>query len=136
LKTPFSLFPLLCGCLEKEKAERLVSHLFEEKEFWTEFPVPSVAADEPAFNPDQMWRGPAWVNVNYLLVEGLTRSGFPVEAQRLRKITLERLMNLPDFYEFYNPLTGEPGSKAAPIFGWSAALFIDLALQEMAASKP
>jgi len=135
LKTPLSLLPLLCGCLQKGKAERLVSHLFAEKEFWTEFPVPSVAADEPAFNPDQMWRGPAWVNINYLLVEGLTRSGFPVEAQRLRKITLERLMNLPDFYEFYNPLTGAPGSKAAPIFGWSAALFIDLALQETAASK-
>ena len=74
------------------------------------------------------------MNVNYLLVEGLTRSGFPEEARRLRRITLEKLMLFPDFYEYYNPLTGEPGAKAAPIFGWSAALFIDLALQETAAS--
>jgi glycogen debranching enzyme len=135
LKTPFSLFPLLSGDMSVEKARRLVSHLFDKKEFWTEFPVPSVAIDEPTFNADQMWRGPAWVNVNYLLVEGLTRSGFSEEAQRLRRITLEKQMHLPDFYEFYNPLTGEPGSKAAPIFGWSAALFIDLALQETAARK-
>jgi putative isomerase len=135
IKTPFSLFPLLCGNLDMDRATRLVRHLFNEKEFWTDFPVPTVAADEPSFNPDQMWRGPAWVNVNYLLVEGLTRSGFPEEAQRLRRITLEKQMHLPDFYEFYNPLTGEPGSKAAPIFGWSAALFIDLALQETAARK-
>jgi hypothetical protein len=135
LKTPFSLFPLLSGNLQKDKGRRLVNHLFNEEEFWTNFPVPSVAANESSFNPDQMWRGPAWVNVNYLLVEGLTRSGFPGEAQRLRKITLEKQMHLPDFYEFYNPLTGEPGSKAAPIFGWSAAFFIDLALQETAARK-
>jgi len=32
-------------------------------------------------------------------------------------------------YEFYDPETGEPGATAAPAFGWSAALFIDLAIQ-------
>src|SRR5512133_308078 len=135
LKTPFSLFPLLLGNLDPDKAARLVENLFDESTFWTDFPVPSVAIDEESFDPEQMWRGPAWVNVNYLLVEGLTRSGFVEEARRLRRITLQKLMNLPDFYEYYNPLTGEPGSKAAPIFGWSAALFIDLALQESALSS-
>jgi putative isomerase len=130
LKTPFSLFPLLTGKLPHDRAVRLVEHLFDEKTFWTEFPVPSVARNESKFDPEQMWRGPAWVNVNYLLVEGLMRSGFPEEARRLRRVTLDRLMQYPDFYEYYNPLTGEPGKKAAPIFGWSAALFIDLALQE------
>jgi hypothetical protein len=130
--TPFSLFPLLCGNLAKGRLARLVEHLFSEQEFWTNFPVPSVGIKEAAFNPDQMWRGPAWVNVNYLLVEGLNRSGFPDEARRLRRRTLECLMKHPDFFEFYNPLTGQPGTKAAPIFGWSAALFIDLALQETA----
>jgi putative isomerase len=134
LKTPFSLFPLLEGNLTLEKSSRLVKHIFNEETFWTEFPVPSVARDESKFDPEQMWRGPAWVNVNYLLIEGMTRSGFPNEARKLRRITLEKLMDLPDFYEYYNPLTGEPGSKAAPIFGWSAALFIDLALQETALS--
>jgi len=68
-------------------------------------------------------------------VEVVTCSGFPVEALRLHKITLEKLMKQPDFYEFYNPLTRAPGSKVAPIFGWSAALFIDLSLQETAACK-
>lgn len=130
--TPFSLFPLLCGNLSKSRPARLVEHLFNEQDFWTKFPVPSVGIKEPAFNPDQMWRGPSWVNVNYLLVEGLIRSGFPEEASRLRSRTLECLIKYPDFFEFYNPLTGQPGTKAAPIFGWSAALFIDLALQETA----
>ncbi len=132
LKTPFSLFPLLTGILEKEKTDRLVKELFDPHSFWTKFPVPSVAPGETVFNPEQMWRGPTWVNVNYLLVEGLERSGYADEARKLRRVTLEMLMRLPDFYEYYNPLTGQPGTKAAPIFGWSAALFIDMALRETA----
>lgn len=132
LKTPFNLFPLLTGNLSDERKTRLVRHLRDEKTFSSFFPVPSVALDEPSFDPEQMWRGPAWVNVNYLLVEGLKLSGFEEEAQKLRRVTLEKLMKHTDFYEYYNPLTGEPGKKAAPVFGWSAALFIDMALQETA----
>ena len=33
-----------------------------------------------------------------------------------------------DIYEFYHPQSSEPGTNAATMFGWSAALFIDLAL--------
>jgi len=132
LKTPFSLFPLLSGNLDAQRAARLVNHIDDRETFRSKFPVPSVAMNEVSFDPEQMWRGPAWVNVNYLLIEGLIRSGYIKGARKLRRLTLQRLMNQPDFYEYYNPLTGEPGKKAAPIFGWSAALFIDLALQETA----
>jgi glycogen debranching enzyme len=40
-------------------------------------------------------------------------------------------MKHADLFEYYDPDTGNPCPKAAPIFGWSAALFIDLVLQEM-----
>ncbi len=130
LKTPFSLFPLLTGLLSDERKNRLLSHLRDRSAFSSYFPVPSVSMDEPVFDAEQMWRGPSWVNVNYLLVEGLEKSGFVEEARKLRQVTLEKLMKFPDFYEYYNPLNGKPGKKAAPIFGWSAALFIDMALQE------
>jgi glycogen debranching enzyme len=130
IKTPFSLFPLITGNISDERKEKLMGHLKNTKTFDIFFPVPSVALNEPSFDAEQMWRGPAWVNVNYLLVEGLRNSGFDEEASQLRRITLNRLMRFPDFYEYYNPITGNPGKKAAPIFGWSAALFIDMALQE------
>ncbi|NLF49504.1 MAG: hypothetical protein GX577_00055 [Leptolinea sp.] len=135
LKTPFSLFPLLVENSDKTKAEQLAKHIFNKETFWSKFPVPSVAVDETTFDPEQMWRGPTWVNVNYLLVEGLERSGFVEEARKLRRVTLKMLMRLPDFFEYYNPLTGQPGAKAAPIFGWSAAMFIDMALQETAETR-
>jgi glycogen debranching enzyme len=78
-----------------------------------------------------MWRGPAWINVNYLMVEGLERSGFPVEARELRRRTLELIMGHQDIFEFYHPVTGEPGPQAATMFGWSAALFIEMALDDI-----
>jgi putative isomerase len=50
-------------------------------------------------------------------------------AATLREKTLELVMNQPSIYEYYNAETGEPPVAAADIFGWSAAVFIDLAIQ-------
>ncbi|MEN6409297.1 MAG: trehalase family glycosidase [Anaerolineaceae bacterium] len=127
--TPFSLFPLLTGRLEPDKAQRLVDHMIDPNVFWTRYPIATVAANNPTYNPNQMWRGPTWVNINYLLIEGLDRSGYSALADELRHRTLDLLMQQPDIYEYYDPETGKPPAKAAPIFGWSAALFIELALR-------
>jgi glycogen debranching enzyme len=108
----------------------LVATLHDPQRFWPRFPVPTVALDDPAFNPDRMWRGPVWLNVNRLLVEGLTRSGYAAEAAALRRRTLEGALAYPDFREYYNPLSGMPPERAAPMFSWAAATFLDLAAAE------
>ncbi|GAP13998.1 glycogen debranching enzyme [Longilinea arvoryzae] len=126
--TPFNLFPLITGRLPAEIARSLVAHLTNPTEFWTKFPIPTVSVSDPRYNPLQMWRGPTWINVNYMLVEGLLRSGFPAVARELRRRTLDLVMRGADIYEFYHPETGDPGSSAATMFGWSASLFIEMAL--------
>jgi glycogen debranching enzyme len=135
VRTPFSLLPLLTGQLPAEISDRLVAHLTNEREFWPRYPVPSVAMDDPKYNPIQMWRGPTWVNVNYLLIEGLQRSGYPDLANELRRRTLELISGKDDIYEYYNPENGENPPLAASTFGWSSAVFIDLAIQA-AREKP
>jgi putative isomerase len=135
VETPFNLFPLLTGKLPGEVCARLVQRLTDPHKFWARYPVSTVAMDDPMFDPLQMWRGPTWVNVNYLLIEGLERSGYADVAQELRHRTLELLMGQEDIFEYYHPQTGEPGPKAAPIFGWSAAVLIELALQETAQQR-
>jgi glycogen debranching enzyme len=127
--TPLNLFPLITGRMPRPIVERLVQHLTDPGEFWTRFPVPSVALNDPKFNPLQMWRGPTWANINYLLIEGLFNSGYSDLARALRQKTLELLSIPKDFFEYYHPETGENPPKAAPIFGWSAAIYIDLAIQ-------
>jgi len=128
-RTPFNLFPLITGRMPRKIADRLVNHLTDEREFWPRYPVPTVALNDPKFDPMQMWRGPAWVNINYLLIEGLYRSGYTDLARELRRRTLELVAGQSDIYEYYHPQTGENPPSAASVFGWSAAIYIDLAIQ-------
>ena len=129
VRTPFNLFPLITGQLPARISDRLVAHLTDENQFWSRYPVPTVAMDDPKYVPNQMWRGPTWVNVNYLLIEGLQRSGYKVLAHELRKRTLDLICGQDDIYEYYHPQSGENPPNAASTFGWSSAVLIDLAIQ-------
>jgi glycogen debranching enzyme len=76
-----------------------------------------------------MWRGPTWVNINYLFIDGLERNGYLDLAHWLRRRTLELVMGDDDIFEYYHPETGVHPPHAAPIFGWTSAVFIDLAIK-------
>lgn len=129
VRTPFSLFPLLTGQMPASVNQRLVAHLTDEREFWPRYPVPTVALDDPKYDSLTMWRGPTWINVNYLLIEGLQRAGFPDLSAELRRRTLEMMLGDKDIYEYYQPETGDGPPRAASTFGWSSALFIEMAIQ-------
>jgi glycogen debranching enzyme len=135
VRTPFNLFPLLSGRLPQAINERLVAHLSDEGQFWPRYPVPTVALDDPKYDPEQMWRGPTWVNVNYLLIEGLLRTGYVELGRELRRRTLELVCGQDDVCEYYHPETGIQPPKAASVFGWSSAIFIDLAIQASAEAE-
>jgi glycogen debranching enzyme len=127
LLTITSLLPLIIADLPSAIADRLVhEHLLNESEFWLEFPLPSVALAEPAFEPDfasqLIWRGPTWVNTNWFLVGGLRQHGYMAEADELAERTL-RMVAGAGFREFFNPFTGE--GYGAHSFGWST-LVLDL----------
>ena len=129
VRTPFNLFPLITGQMPSEITDRLVEHLTDERQFWTRYPVATVAMDDPTYTPGKMWRGPTWVNVNYLLIEGLQRSGYADLAHELRRRTLDLINSHDDIYEYYDPVSGENPPTAASMFGWSSAVFIDLAIE-------
>jgi putative isomerase len=129
VRTPFNLFPLITGRLPAKISQRLVAHLTDPNQFWPRYPVPTVALDDPKYDPMQMWRGPTWVNVNYLLIDGLINSGYTEIARQLRRVTLELIAGQNNIYEYYHPQTGANPPKAASVFGWSSAVYIDLAIQ-------
>ena len=126
-----SLFPLILEDLDPRKATRLIDeHLLNEREFWLSYPVPSVAATEPSFDPtwrtNTTWRGPTWINVNWYLYWGLRAHGRRDIASELAERTV-RMMASSGTREFYNPLTGE--GQGARDFGWST-LVLDLIAAE------
>lgn len=127
--TPFNLYPLWTGQLPDHIRDRLLAHLTNPEAFWGEYSLPSVAYNDPNFDPQTMWRGPVWVNINYFFIEALRQIGEFELADQLREKTLNLIMSHNSIYEYYNALTGEPPDTAVDIFGWTAAVFIDLTIQ-------
>src|SRR3989344_2244212 len=130
VKTIVSLMPLIIPQLPQNIARRLIEeHLINQKEFYTPHPVASVSVDERSFTPDsfvnghlRIWRGPISMNTNWFLVHALRRHGYDNTADDIAKKSRE-LAQKHGFWEFYNPLTGEP--QGAQHFGW-ATLVVDM----------
>lgn len=118
-----TLLPLYAGSISKERAAVLVKMLENEKLFGPSFPVPSVPLESPYFDSKRYWQGPTWVNMNWLIIDGLHRYGFHDHAEALTESTLEMVAD-KGIAEYYDPLTGEP--LGADDFSWTAALVIDL----------
>jgi glycogen debranching enzyme len=127
--TPFNLYPLWSGQLPAGIRDRIIAHLTNPDEFWGDILIPSVARNDPHHDPERMWRGPVWVNINYIFIEALRQLGEHDLADRLLENTLALIMSQPGIHEYYNAQTGDPPATAADAFGWTAAVFIDLAIQ-------
>lgn len=122
-----ALVPLVMEGVPGEVACDMVeSHLLSRDEFWLRYPLPSVAASEPTFAPRDaklVWRGPTWVNTNWLVWRGLRRHGFHDAADQLATRTVS-LVAQAGMRECYNPLNGQ--GLGARDYGWSA-LALDMA---------
>jgi glycogen debranching enzyme len=92
--------------------ERLRAGL--ERDFSTAWPLPTTAPGDPAFDPVGYWRGPTWVNVNWLMDGPL--------AGRLREPTIG-LVERGGCREYFDPITGD--GLGAHDFTWTAALVLD-----------
>jgi hypothetical protein len=86
-------------------------------------PLPSYDLTGPAFDTTRYWRGPAWVNTSWLVLQGLERHGRHAEAARLRAAMLNAVRN-EGFREYFDPHTGV--GRGVSDFSWSAALTLDL----------
>jgi glycogen debranching enzyme len=128
VRTPFNLYPLWTGQLPDDIRGRLLGHLTNPGQFWGAFRLPSVAYNDQHHDPSTMWRGPVWVNINYFMIEALHQLGEHQLADELTAATLDLIKSHPGIYEFYDSSTGEPPARAAEAFGWTAAVFIDLAI--------
>lgn len=123
VKTWAIFTPLFAGILNPSEAKKLVyDHLLNKNEFWTKFPVPTTAIDEPSFDPQGFWRGPTWISVNWFIYQGLLNYGFTDIAKQIKKSSLE-LLEKSGFREYFNPFTGE--GLGARNFTWGC-LVVDM----------
>jgi neutral trehalase len=106
MNTISNFTPLVAGISNASQSLALAMRLFDTSEYNTLIPFPSVARNDEHFLKD-MWRGPVWINMAYLSVLGLRRTGFTQQAsgmaRALVKGVYETYHNEGSFYEFYDP---------------------------------
>ena len=121
--TPTIFFPLALEEIDAAIAQRVLdTHFWSEREFACPLPLPTVAANDPAFaarDSPYLWRGPTWAFPNWFLYHAFSRRGYRTEASRLRA-ALEVAVAKNGFREYYDPFTG--AGYGARDFTWSGLL--------------
>jgi hypothetical protein len=87
------------------------------------FVVPSYDLLAEGFDERRYWRGPVWINTNWLLVAGLRQHGYHSLADQIVTSSL-RLVARARFREYFDPFDGS--GYGTDGFGWTAALTLDL----------
>jgi hypothetical protein len=119
---------LFAGLPESDQAKRLVEeHLLNPDEYapseTTKYFLPSQAKNNYFYEPRRYWRGPVWIIINWMVIEGLKRYGFTDLAETIRLHSLE-LLSKHGFVEYYDPRDGTGAGAVG--FSWSAALAFEL----------
>lgn len=117
IRTWSGFLPMLAGFATKEQAEQLVKHAKDDKTFYSQFGIVSLAKDEKMFdlsvtiNPSN-WLGPIWLVVNYIVFKGMMNYGYYEDAKDLCERTVrlleEDLKKTGSMHEYYDPFSGEP----------------------------
>ncbi|KAJ1720256.1 Processing alpha glucosidase I, partial [Coemansia erecta] len=133
-----SLFPMLLGLVppESEKLGHILDMIESPDELWTDYGLRSLSKSDEYYGKDEnYWRGPIWLNINYLVLSSLRRNYFSVEGpyqQQVQRIYSRLRENLISnvfaqyqasrfFWEQYNPETGE-GQRTHPFTGWTTLI--------------
>jgi len=125
-KTISSLVPIYTGLIPNEQIHSFLKWILrwsgtEGKNHTAA--LPSVDVQEPYFKEFTYWRGPVWVNTNWMIYLGLLKYGQIDAAERIKQGILELVSN-HGFREYYDAYTGEGlGGKS---FSWTASLVMDM----------
>jgi hypothetical protein len=127
-KTISSLIPIFTGLLPREEVETIVKWITnayhsEEGRRINEPLLPSTGLKVDYFKEVTYWRGPVWINVNWMFWLGLLQYGYKKEAEIIRQGVFD-LVQKHGIREYYDPFNGKGlGGKD---FSWTAALVIDM----------
>lgn len=105
------------GSIRQDMADRFVrEHLLNPSEFWTPFPLPSVAANDPAFRnaPENNWSGQPEGLTYQRAILALERYGYDRIVTMLGQKLIDAVAaNGFRFTQQYDPFTGKPSLVGA-----------------------
>lgn len=140
--------PLILGHVPANRLGALAQAANDPQRFGTKLPLPSVAKRDPGYSKD-MWQGPVWINMNWMIARGFALCGAHDLAGKLRRQTLDAMARhyagTGSIFEYYDDDDAQPPTKlprkgrndpevdpARPTihmvihdYGWSACLAYD-----------
>ena len=124
-----SFSPIFAKIPSKERAKIVVKTMMDKFGNENQYLCASFDPTSERFSPKKYWRGPVWVNLNWILYKGLKEYGFSDIAKRIKEDTIE-IIEKNGFYEYFDSRkemhADGKGGYGGNDFSWSAALLIDL----------
>ena len=114
--------PLWTQIATQSQVDSMLPILQDTAKFSTYIPFPTIAADNPKYNPRGYWRGPIWLDQTYFAIRGLRNYGYHKLADEYTLQVFDRLNGLKEgapIHENYGTHTGE--RLKAPHFSWSSS---------------
>lgn len=142
VKTVAAFWALLGRVASADQAAALVAQLRNPKTFGRPLRVPTVAADEPGYDPaGGYWRGSVWPPTTMMVLRGLERYGYAAEARLIALNNLDFMSRVfrdtGTIWENYAPEAAKPGQPAkADLVGWSGLPPIGWLLEYAIGLKP
>ena len=128
--------PFYAGAATREQAQRIYERLnsssFCSLHQGNCFTIPNYDTQKKGFDRSNYWRGPVWININWMLAQGLRRYGYTLKADSLQKDLLQLPIRF-GFHEYFDSFDGT--GYGTDNFSWTAALFIDLVEEFYASQK-
>ena len=86
----------------------------------------SIKPNYKKFEEKRYWRGPVWINCNWIIYQGLKNKDKKF-ANKIKEKTIN-LIKKNGFFEYYSFKTGK--AFGASNFSWTASLFLDLIFEK------
>lgn len=144
VKTAAAFWAILCGAATGERKQRMLSHMFDENEFYTQVPFATLSKDDLNYDPSGgYWLGSVWAPTNYAAIHGLRENGYPELAREAAIRYLNAMTNVAEnpaygsIWEAYapeglRPATTESGTIVRANFvGWSGLAPITMLIEEI-----
>ena len=128
IKTAVCFYPYIYDIAGKIHLNGFKKHLFNKDEFWTSYPVPATALNEPLASPfgewkekrmNCPWNGRVWPMTNSYIAEALANVASKFDetlkektgrfiCRTIKMMFLDGDLEYPNTYEHYNPNSGKP----------------------------
>ena len=134
-----SIAPLLLGLIPQDspRLKAILDIIHDPAQIWSPFGICSLSKQSPYFGQDEnYWRGPIWINMNYLLLHSLHRNYIKAGPYHKKAKTIYNelrsniIKNVYEEYEKsgyvweqYSCLDGK-GSRSHPFTGWTSLILM------------